>query len=122
VLEGHTRRIWAVAFSPNGHIIASGSSDQSINLWDVASGQQLRTLEGHVDWVRSVVFHPDGEILASGSGDGTIKLWNVQTSECLKTLRTPRLYEGLNITGVIGLTPAQKISLKALGAVEGSKP
>ncbi|WP_365671757.1 hypothetical protein [Okeania sp. SIO3I5] len=65
-----------------------------------------------------VAFHPDGQILASSSADETIKLWNIKTGECIKTLRIPRLYENANITGVTGLSNAQKDSLKALGAVE----
>jgi WD40 repeat protein len=57
--------------------------------------------------------------LASGSSDdGTIKLWDVHAGECLKTLRSDRPYERMNITGVKGLTEAQKVTLKALRAVE----
>jgi WD40 repeat protein len=65
----------------------------------------------------SVAFSRDGETLASCSSDETIKLWDVKTGECLKTL-TDRPYEGMNITGVTGLTEAEKATLKALGAVE----
>jgi WD40 repeat protein len=57
-------------------------------------------------------------MLASGSQDETIKLWDVKTGECVKTLRADRLYEGMSITDVKGLTVAQKATLKALGAVE----
>jgi WD40 repeat protein len=73
---------------------------------------------GHTDRVLSVSFSPDGNILASSSDDGTIMFWDVQTGECLKTLRVDRPYELMNITGVKGLTEAQKAMLKALGAVE----
>lgn len=59
-----------------------------------------------------------GFTLASATEDETIKLWDVLTGECLKTLRSPRPYEGMNITGVTGLTEATKASLLALGAVE----
>jgi WD40 repeat protein len=54
----------------------------------------------------------------SGSDDETIKLWHVDSGECLKTLRPDRPYEGMNITGVTGISEAQKSALKALGAVE----
>jgi WD40 repeat protein len=54
----------------------------------------------------------------SCSQDETIKLWDITTGECLKTLRSSRLYEGMNITGATGLTGLQRITLKALGAVE----
>jgi WD40 repeat protein len=77
-------------------------------------------LHGHIGWVRSVSFSPDGRVLVSGSQDETIKLWDVKTGECLKILRPERLYEGMNITGVTGLTEATKTTLKALGAVECS--
>lgn len=65
-----------------------------------------------------VAFSSDSYILASGSADESIKLWEVQTGACLKTLRLPRPYEGMNISGVTGLTETQKASLRALGAVE----
>jgi WD40 repeat protein len=61
---------------------------------------------------------PNQQILASGSQDNTIKFWDIDTGECLKTLRVPRPYEGMNIVGVTGLTAAQKLTLRALGAVE----
>lgn len=68
--------------------------------------------------MRSVAWSPDGLTLASGSQDETLKLWDAKTGECLKTLRADRLYEGMNITGAIGLTEAQKATLRALGTVE----
>jgi hypothetical protein len=61
---------------------------------------------------------PYGAILVSGSDDGTIKLWDTQTGTCLKTLRSARPYEQMDITDVKGLTAAQKVTLKALGAIE----
>ena len=80
----------------------------------------MKTLQGHSDSVRAIGFNPDGTIIASGSADETIKVWDVKTGECLKTLRTERPYEWRNITGVTGLTEAQKATLKTLGAIEVS--
>ena len=67
-------------------MIASGSSDDTIRLWDVATGETLNILEGHWDWINSVAFSPDGETLASGGDDDDIHLWDVATGEELKTL------------------------------------
>ncbi len=118
MLVGHTDRVVSVAFSLNGKILASGSGDQTVRLWDVRNGQTLKTLLGHTNQVTSVAFSFDDKILASSSVDETIKLWDVQTGECLKTLWSDRPYERMNITGVTGLTEAQKTTLKVLGAVE----
>jgi WD40 repeat protein len=75
-----------VAFSPDGQSVASGSNDNTIKLWNAATGEQRQTLEGHSDWVNAVAFSPDGQTVASGSGDKTIKLWNAATGEQRQTL------------------------------------
>ncbi|KAM3108457.1 WD40 domain-containing protein [Phormidesmis sp. 146-33] len=117
-LEGHSHRVRSVTFSPDGKLLASGSEDHSVKLWDIETGICLRTLSGHSQIVWTVVFNQKGQTIASCSEDGTIRLWDVGTGECLKILRVDRPYEGMNITGAIGLTLAQRTTLKALGAVE----
>jgi WD40 repeat protein len=67
-------------------MLASGSSDKTIKLWDVASGRELRTLSGHADSVWSITFSPDGKALASGGDDATIKLWDSASGRVLRTL------------------------------------
>ena len=116
-LQGHNSRVRSVAISTDNLTLASSSDDQTVRLWDVQTGECIQTLRGHTSVIRSIAFCSDGAILVSGSYDGTIKLWDVKTGECLKTLRD-RPYEGMNITGVTGLTNADKGTLKALGAVE----
>jgi WD40 repeat protein len=124
-LEGHTSRVWSVAFSPDGKLLASGSSDQTVKLWDVATGECLKTLTGHTNLAWTVAFSPVGNnlsasdyILASGSQDETIRLWNSSTGECIRTLKADKPYEHMNIANIKGLTEAQKMTLKALGAIE----
>ena len=85
-LAGHTARVSSVAFSPDGTTLASGSDDDTIKLWDVATGTLKATLEGHTESVNSVAFSPDSSTLASGSGDKTIKLWDVATGTLKATL------------------------------------
>lgn len=119
VLRGHASSIHGLAFAPQENILASGSSDRAIKLWDINTGECLQTISGHSSQVYGVAFNPkDPQILASCSYDETIKIWDLKTGECLKTLRVDRLYEGTKIGGVTGLTEAQILTLKSLGAVD----
>lgn len=122
VLSGHERQIRSVTFIPASsnrqEILVSGSDDRTIRLWDIHTGECLRVLEGHSNCIWSVCYSPDIDILFSCGEDETIKLWDVQTGECIETLRVPRPYEGMNITGVTGLTEAAIATLRALGARE----
>jgi len=86
VQVGHTREIGEVAFSPDGKTFASGSNDNTIKLWSVDGGREIKTLSGHADWVWAVAFSSDKKTLASGSLDKTIKLWNVETGQEIMTL------------------------------------
>ncbi len=81
--EGHTDRVYAVAFSPDGQRILSGSQDASLILWDTNTGEALKHYTGHTGPVWSVYFLPDGERAVSGSSDKTIILWNIESGEIL---------------------------------------
>ena len=81
-----TGSVISVAFSPDGKTLASGSDDQKVELWDVATGYNIATLEGHAHRVESVAFSRDGTILASGGSSGTILLWDIAKRENIATL------------------------------------
>lgn len=119
-LVGHQELIWAIAWSPNGRWLASGSNDGTIKLWNLETNECKFTLHEHESRVWYISWSPSGEMLASSSSDGTIRLWDGQTGECLRTLRVDRPYESMNITGVIGMTEAQKATLRSLGAIEAN--
>src|SRR5262249_19780817 len=71
--------VGALAFSPDGKTLASGTWPQTVILWDVKTGRLKQRLAGHSDEVISVAFSPDGTVLASGSRDKTILLWDMET-------------------------------------------
>ena len=86
-LRSHTDAVFSVAVSLYGQILASGSADRTIKLWQLDTGRELLTLRGHTDAVVSVAISPNEQILASSSADKTIKLWQLSTGQQLRTLR-----------------------------------
>ena len=98
----------AVALTPDGKTAVSGSRDNTLPVWDLASGECLRTLEGHTDEVRSVALTPDGKTAVSGSYDNTLRVWDVATGKCV------RILEGhMGLVTAVALTPDGTTALSA---------
>ena len=115
-LKGHTDQIRSVAFDPRGKYIASAGDDQIIKIWSIQTGKILYDIDAHEKLIWSVKFNIDGSLLASASEDQKVKLWRMSDGNCLKVFRANRIYEGLNLEGVKGLTSAQCEVLLKLGA------
>ncbi len=87
VLRGHEGYVESVSYSPDGQQIASASYDQTIRVWDAASGAELAVLRGHESYAHSVSYSPDGRRIASGSGDNTVRVWDARSGAELAVLR-----------------------------------
>jgi WD40 repeat protein len=106
-----------LAIHPDGQRLAAGGGDPIIRLLDAATGQVCSEWPDHSHVIEALDFTSDGRLLASASHDNSIRLWDVCSGVCLQVLRTPGPYTGMNITGVTGISDAQKAALRALGAV-----
>ena len=82
-MEGHHDRVCSVSLTPDGRYAVSASNDKTLRVWDLESGQCLRTLEGHTEGVVSVSLTPDGQYAVSGSEDNTLRVWDMKTGRCL---------------------------------------
>ncbi|KAJ3010945.1 UNVERIFIED_CONTAM: hypothetical protein HDU68_001883 [Siphonaria sp. JEL0065] len=82
-LNGHTEAVLAVSFSPDGSMLATGSGDTTIRIWDLNTETPRHTLQGHSNWVQILAWSPDAKYLTSGSMDKSIRIWDPKVGKPL---------------------------------------
>jgi WD40 repeat protein len=117
-LQGHIGVVYGVALSADGNMLASGGVDGTVRLWSTATGQLLAGLQDHMGVIWGVALSMDGRLLASGGDDGMVRLWDTASRASPRTMRSDRRYQRLDITGLTGVTQAERAALLALGAID----
>ena len=96
-LTGHDAPVIVVEYSPDGSLIASGSEDATVRIWDSSDGSLVHELSGHTEIVNDLSFSPDGTILASASNDGSVRFWDVDGGNLIRTIDSSLIERVLNV-------------------------
>jgi WD40 repeat protein len=117
-LFGLAENVYSVVWGPSEQLVVSGDSDGMLRWRDLERGEILQVRRAHQGIVQALRRSPDGTKLVSCGDDGAILIWDLVSGELLQTLRRDRPYERMEISGLGGITEAQRASLIALGAIE----
>jgi len=117
-LIGHADSVWGIALSDDARRLVSASFDGTVKMWDVEAGALISTWTGHDGRVTGAGLSANGLVAVSAGVDGTVRVWETDTGQVRHTLLADRRYERLDITGLTGLTEAQRDALLVLGAVD----
>lgn len=117
-LAGYKATINKVEISPDDQWVVSGDDEGDFRVWNTTAWQCEQVVKAHTLGIDALALSKDGRLLATGGIEGTIRIWETNSWQCIQTLIPPRPYEGMNITGVAGLTSGEKSALLELGAIE----
>lgn len=107
-INGHDGWIYSICYSPDGKLLATGSTDMTAIIWNIETGRQIKILKGHKAGIHIVKFSPDGKTIATGSADGMIKLWNAETGKEIISIQKNK-----NIIKTIAFSPCGRFLLSS---------